>query len=411
MRKITKYQNPTPSRKATRTLHTKVLPLAKQPLLYVLLILLSILFLTSCTGMWEKDNTPEPSPLVTFKQEIQPKLLWSTQAGSGVGDEYLKAGPALSESAIYTTSTNGNVSALNKATGAHIWQINTNAPLTSGAGIGEGLVVVGSHQGDVIALRQSNGKMQWKVNVSGEILATPAIADGRVIIKSIDGYVRALSTQDGRELWSYQQAEPNLILRASSAPLTADNHVFVGFANGNLTKFKLTSGQLQWIRPIAVAEGAFSIQRMIDIDANPVIVDHHVYAATYQGKIAALDWTSGEERWSRDISSYTGMAANQQTVYISDAKSHVYAFDAQNGQTLWHQNKLESRVISGPALMGNYVVVGDAQGYLHWLNQQDGHFSARIKLGSAIYAAPVYQHGVLYVLTSKGNLSAYTLTP
>jgi outer membrane protein assembly factor BamB len=270
-------------------------------------------------------------------------------------------------------------------------------------------VVVGSRKGDVIALNQANGRQLWRQTIPGEILANPAVSDDVVVIKAVDGYTRALAVNDGHELWAFQQVEPNLILRGASTPIIRDRALIIGFANGNLAKLNLRDGQMLWLQTIAVPEGAFAIQRMIDIDANPIIFDHHIYAATYQGKIASLDWTSGRVLWGHDISSYTGMIADSDAVYISDARSFVWSFGADNGLANWRQTKLEYRTVSGPAIMSDYVVVGDGQGYLHWLSKRDGHFAARVKIGSAIYAAPIAENNVLYVLSNNGNLSAYTL--
>ena len=264
-------------------------------------------------------------------------------------------------------------------------------------------------RGDVIALQESDGSVRWKVSIPGEILAAPAVSSHSVIVKSVDGYTRALSLQDGHELWSFQQVEPNLILRGSSAPLARYNDVIVGYANGNLAKLNGRDGQLQWMQSIAIPEGIFAIQRMIDIDADPIIYDHRIYAATYQGKISSLSWSTGSVHWSHDISSYTGMIADNNALYISDAKSYVWAFNADSGLVNWRQTELAARVVSGPAVMGNYVIVGDGEGYLHWLSKRDGHFAGRQSVGSAIYAAPIAENGVLYAITNKGYLVAYRL--
>lgn len=367
------------------------------------------LTLTACS-FFDKDNTPQPTPLVNFRPEVIPQLLWSTKAGSGSGDEYLKMSPAIGDVAIFTASSKGTITAINKTNGRQFWQSDTRKAISTGPGIGDGIVVVCSRYGDVIALRQSDGKPIWRANVPGEILSKAAVADGIVVVKTVDGYVRALSVRDGSERWSLQQVEPNLILRGASAPLIRDRDIIVGFANGNLTKLSLTDGRMLWVQPIASPEGAFAIQRMIDIDADPILFEHRIYAATYQGKIASLDWTSGRLLWSHDISSYTGMIADANTVYISDARGHVWAFEAESGLVKWRQTELEARGVSGPANMGNYVVVGDAQGYLHWLGKADGHFAARVKVSSAVYAAPVVDNNVLYVLANNGNLRAYVLS-
>lgn len=374
------------------------------------LIAAAALQLSACGTLFEKDNTPEPKALTQFNPEIQPRLLWSTRAGSGSGDEYLKAAPAVTDSAIYTASLNGTVTSVNRMNGNINWRTNTDLALTSGAGAGDGIVVVGSREGEVVALDQASGKKRWQVSIAGEITAAPAVSNGLVIIKAVDGQVRAYSVANGAKRWSYQQIEPNLILRAASTPRIVDGHVFIGFANGNLSNFRLGEGQLVWSQTITYPEGAFAVQRMIDIDADPVIYGHRIYAATYQGKIAALNWGSGNIEWSHDISSYTGMSADANGIFISDAKSVLWSFNPDTGAVNWRQTDLEWRNISGPALMGNYVVVGDSKGYVHWLNMRDGHFAARMNPGGTIYTAPVVSNGIAYVLSNNGNLSAYSLS-
>jgi outer membrane protein assembly factor BamB len=373
-------------------------------------ILLSI---TTCTfsacGFFDKDNTPKPVALTEFKPEAYPHLIWTTKAGSGVNEEYLKMGPTLNGNAIYTSSLSGTVTAVSKDSGKRFWQTETKVPVTSSPGVGSGVVVVGSRQGDIVALRETDGRIIWQIKMKGEVLARPAISGNTVVIKAVDGYTRAYAIENGRELWAFQQVEPSLVLRGSSAPLIAHQHVIAGFANGNLAKLNLQNGHLVWMQTVAIPEGIFAIQRMVDIDADPLVYDRHIYAATYQGKIASLGWDSGRILWSHDLSSYTGMIADRDSLYVSDAKSHVWGFNADSGLVNWRQNQLEARIVSGPATMGPYVVVGDGQGFLHWLSKRDGHFAARQFAGAPIYAAPIVENNVLYAITNKGYLVAYRL--
>lgn len=368
-----------------------------------------ILSLTACNGFFEKDNTPAPTPLTSYKPEVRPVRLWSASTGAGAGEVYLKMNPAADARSIVTAGSKGTITSVDKYSGRINWRINTGLQLVAGPGIGDGIIVVVSGKGDILALRQDNGQLIWRSTIPGEIMAQPAVGQGIVVVKAVDGYLRGLSVKDGHELWSYRQVEPALILRGSSSPLIRDHFILAGFANGNLTKVGLNDGQLYWQQTVATPEGAFAIERMIDIDADPLVYAHHIYAATYQGKISSLDWTSGRTIWSHDISSYTGMAADNDTVYISDAKGDIWAFGADSGTVLWRQNVLDYRIISQPAVMGNYVVIGDAEGYLHWLNRTDGHIAARESLGSGIYAAPIVENGVLYAQTNTGYLVAYKL--
>jgi outer membrane protein assembly factor BamB len=310
---------------------------------------------------------------------------------------------------IYTTSSNGTVSALNKKTGRLVWQTPLKLTITAGSGIGEGVIVVGTRRGKIIALNAANGKLRWEAHIPGEILAAPAVGDGIVIIKATDGDTRALSISDGHERWSFQQVEPNLTLRGSSSPLIRHQSAIIGYANGYLAKLNASDGQVIWLQPIATPEGAFAIQRMIDIDADPVLFDHDLYAATYQGNLAALDWASGKVLWTHTLSSYTGMAIDQSTLIVTDAEGIVWAFHPHTGAVMWHQNSLKFRVLSAPALMGQSVIMGDAEGYLHWLDKNDGRLLGRVSLNSPIYATPIVDHHLVYVLTQSGYLAAYSI--
>ncbi|MBA3660287.1 MAG: outer membrane protein assembly factor BamB [Gammaproteobacteria bacterium] len=372
-----------------------------------ILTLLFIGLLAGCNGFFETDNAPSPAPLPRFKPEISPHAIWSAQIGSGT-EEYLKKPIGSNSNAIFVTRQRGTVAKINKQTGRICWQINTTFPITTGVAVNEDVVVFGTQKGETVALSTLNGAMFWRAQGPGEILATPVLAQNRVVVKYTNGYVRALSLEDGHELWSYQQTEPALILRGSSTPLVKNNNVIVGFANGNLAKLNANLGDQLWSQPVAIPQGAFAIERMVDINADPVMYHDDLYAATYQGKIAMLNWLSGTPQWTRDISSYTGMVADRDAVYISDAQSHLWSFNAQTGATHWQQGKLLARGITAPAALRNYLIVGDHEGYIHWLSKDDGRFVARTTLGGPIYTAPlVDENEIVYVWTAQGQLTAY----
>ncbi|HLB57794.1 MAG TPA: outer membrane protein assembly factor BamB, partial [Gammaproteobacteria bacterium] len=357
-----------------------------------------------------KDNTPHPSPLVDFKPEANVKSVWYKNAGHGSNGDYVKLNPSIAGNTIFTTSKNGFVAANDKITGKSIWQTNTENTITGGTAVDDHLVYVGTRKGQIIALNQTDGKIVWKAMTPSEILAPTATKEGITVVKTIDGSVSAYNALHGESLWHYQQTEPNLILRGGSAPKISGNSVVVGFANGTLTKLNLRKGGVQWEKTIAEPRGIFAIQRMVDIDADPVVKGDRVYAATYQGRIAALDLNSSRSFWTQDISSYTGIAVDDSQVYVSDARSRLWAFNTRNGTVNWQQDKLTARVITGPIVMGNYIVVGDAEGYLHWMSKQDGHFIARVFVNrSGILATPIVDNNVLYVYTKNGRLAAYTL--
>jgi outer membrane protein assembly factor BamB len=376
------------------------------------ILTLSVLttLLCACNGFFDKDNTPTPTPLTKYPAEVNVKHLWSSSVNFGQEDDYLKLIPAVTNESIFTASKDGTVTATNKLNGRKRWKHTFKAQLSAGPTADNDLIFIGTRGGKVIALNQQDGAITWKADVSSEVLAPPAAANGIVLVKTIDGELTALSEANGHALWHYHQTEPALILRGGSAPQFVNQDVVVGFENGNLAKLTSQEGSLIWQTTVAIPEGAFAIQRMVDIDADPVVYNRNIYVATYQGRAASMDLNTGKALWTHDMSSFTGLTVDSQRMYVSDAKSYLWAFDRESGTVDWRQVQLEARNISGPASMGNYIVVGDGQGYMHWLSKQDGHFVARARVSnSAIRVAPVVDNDVVYVLTREGYLSAYKL--
>lgn len=375
------------------------------------LLLCSMFFmLSACSGFFDKDNTPNPSPLVNFTPEAKIATRYYTKTSNGVGKDYIKLGPAIYHDSIFTADKDGKVTASFLATGKTKWQVNLRKSISAGVAADDNIVVVGTHDGGVIALNAETGVQIFNVKASSEILASPAIHNDVILVKAIDGKISAFAKDDGRLLWAYEQTEPSLILRGASTPAVQNNMAVAGFANGNLAKLTIQGGSLQWQATIAHPQGSFAIERMIDIDADPVISDNRVFAATYQGHIVSLDYLTGRDIWAHDISSYTGMTVDDERVYISDAKSALWAFNRESGAVNWRQVDLGARNITAPVIVGKYLVVGDSEGFLHWLSREDGHFVARIRMNSSrILATPVVSNGILYVVSTDGHLAAYSV--
>ena len=301
------------------------------------------------------------------------------------------------------------MTAVNKTDGQIKWQVNLHHAYEAGLAASEADIIAVSRTGLVSALDANNGKVIWTHQLMGEVLAKPAVNLSTAIVKTTDGRIIALSVADGSEVWQFHQSEPQMILRAGSTPILAGQYAFVGFANGKLVKLNLKNGNLSWLSIVAQPEGAFTIQRMVDIDANPIIDNQRIYVATYQGKIARLQWTTGLANWHQNISSYTGMVVSSNRLYITDAASNIWCFNANNGEMLWQQKQLAARGLTAPVAIQNYLVIGDAEGYLHWLAAKDGKTVARQSLGGAIYATPLVEGNTVYVINNQGYLAAYRL--
>ena len=190
---------------------------------------------------------------------------------------------------------------------------------------------------------------------------------------------------------------------AFPAPNLDDNFTII-------VTIELKDGQLVWESKIALPSGRSELERLVDIDADPIVRNGIIYVVTYQGRVAAVDTRNGEIIWRRDMSSHTGLGVTEANVYVTDDDGRIWALDRENSASVWRQNKLERRKATPPADYNGYVVVGDLQGYVHFMDRDDGHFVARMQVDNdGIDAAPVVHAGLLFVYGKGGSLTAIKL--
>lgn len=368
--------------------------------------LVSVLALSGCGGFLRSDdNAPAPAELEDFEPSVEIGRLWSRRAASGAGFS-LALHPAVAGGRVFTAGRDGDVAAYDAGTGERLWETDTGVPVSGGPGAGPGVVAVGSSDGDVVALDGAGGEVAWRARVSSEVLSAPAVSERIVVVRTIDGKLFGLDAANGERLWVYDRAVPALTLRGTSSPVIARDIVIAGFDNGRLVAVSLDHGQLLWESHVATPAGRTELERLADIDADPVVADGVVYATAFQGRVAAFDLHTGRLLWQRDMSSRTGVGAGRRLLYVTDDESHVWALDRNTGASLWRQGRLERRRVTRPVEFAEYVVVADFEGHVHWLSIEDGSFAARVRAGGGVAAFPVATEAAVYVFDTSGDLTA-----
>ena len=385
------------------------------------------LLLQACSGMFdslndswsrltesftEEDNAEPPTELTDIDFEIEPGILWSKRIGAGAGSQLVNLVATLSRDKIVVADRNGLVVAMNTQTGDEYWETETDLPVSAGPGIGDGNVVLGTSDAEVVALKLEDGSNLWTSYVSSEILSVPQIRRGVVVIRTIDGKVTGLSEDSGKLLWTFERPVPSLSLRGASSPVIIDDLVICGFANGKVAALRLKDGKLEWEASLAFPRGRSELERMVDIDADPIVSEDVIYLANYQAGISAVALQSGDIIWQREgLSSFAGLAADWRYLYVTNEDSSVWQLDKRNGASLWKQEALLHRHLSGPVIYKSAVVVGDFEGYLHWLARSDGHQIARIRVeDEAISVAPIVNSDdILFAYTTGGVVAAISV--
>ncbi|MGD8908565.1 MAG: outer membrane protein assembly factor BamB [Chromatiales bacterium] len=372
---------------------------------------LLMLTLVGCSAFSAKDNADPPAELVDLEPQLKIRTLWS-ETFEGSEEAFLKIAPALEGERIYIAEPSGQVTALEAESGKELWSVDLDVPISGGPGVDYGLVAIGTQEAELILLDASDGSQRWRKQVSSEVLSVPAVGRGRVVCRTIDGRVSAFASDSGESLWVYDRKVPVLTLRGDSSPVLHELQVLVGFANGKLVALSLDNGAPNWEASITTPSGRTELERVVDIDADLKLVEGTLYAAAYHGDLAAVSEISGVVLWRRDISSHAGLDADWRQLYITDEADHIWSLDTTNGATLWQQKALHARRLSAPAMVEGYLVVGDYDGYLHWLSQYDGKMLARSRVGGdAIRLKPLVHGGVVYVLDDGGTLSALRVEP
>lgn len=362
-------------------------PSSCKPLLLAALLLGS--GLTACTAFNDvKTNLSEsifgaepanpPVELEEIKSSYETRVKWSTDIGSPGRFTY---SPVLSDNQLYVVNAEGSVMQLSAETGKTQWETALGEPISSSVGLGGGLVLAGTSKGHLFALNL-NGKKLWNAILSSEIQGQPRYYDGTVIVRTSDHHIYGIDAADGRRKWVYERATPSLSLKTQAGIVVDGGAVYAGFPGGKLIAIRADNGKLLWEATVAQPKGVTEIERIADITSLPFVDGPVVYVVAYQGKVAAVDRQRGQVVWSRDISSYVGLTAESSKVYLSHTIGSVYSLDASNGKTFWRQGNLGYRNLTVPLPLSNVVAVGDIEGYVHLLSQDDGSFVGRIQLGS-----------------------------
>lgn len=376
----------------------------------------------------EKEST-KPAKLVDFDAEVRVRRQWKSKVGKGLGKKYIRLQPLVTADRVVGADAYGAVVAFDRFSGKEIWRQQADQVerrsvgfgrimdrsdagfVSGGVGGGEGLVLLGTTRGDVIALSVVDGSVQWRSYLGSEIGARPTAAQGRVFAQTIDGELIALDAKTGEQIWSYSSQVPLLTLRGTSAPVTGRDVVYTGFASGKVVALRASNGEPIWDQRIMLPEGRSELDRIVDVDASPLVVGASVFGQAYQGRLVQLGARDGRPRWEVELSSYLDLAEGYGQVYAVAEKDTLTAVDQSRGEVVWQHELLARRGLTPPLAYSNYLVVGDAEGYLHVMAQRDGRMMGRTRVSrKGLRTSFTLADGMFYVLDNAGGLHAYKIT-
>lgn len=408
----------------------------------------------------------EPAELVDFEPTVKVKKLWSTSVGKGEQHIGVRQRPVVVDGRVYGAAASGSVYALDLQTGKKVWEYEAKKqrkeqlaaaqeqpsqvesesskgltkeekasrkerlrnekqqrkeakalakkqPLprfAGGPGVGDGLVAIGTLEGEVIVLDAATGIEKWRAKVPNEVISAPLVAQNTVFVRSNDGRVSAFDATTGERRWFHDEESPTLTVRGNAALVGGPGVLFVGNDDGTLTALAMQDGRPMWNQNVGVPEGRTELERMADVDGAPVLEGTTLYATSFKNETLAIEGPSGRPVWSRDHGGAGGVGVTSGYVIVADNAGSVWGLDKASGSAMWSQAALARRSLTGVAIQGDYAVVGDYKGYLHWLNASDGKLAARERAGrDALVAQPVVADGILLVENTDGDVVAFKL--
>ena len=372
--------------------------------------LAALLLLNGCSWIksWGDDEIDGPAELVEFVPTLKVGKVWSTGVGKGLDKAGRQLRPVHSAGSIYAADYKGLLIAVDADSGNKKWEIKTKLPFTGGPGVFENLLLMGTENGEVFAFDASTGTQLWSANVTSEVLAPPNAADGIVVVRCIDGRVFGLDANTGQRIWIYDHNVPLLTLRGNAPLLLRAGVVYVGYDGGQVVALNMDDGTLMWEQTLVTTEGRTELERLSDIDGQLVFINSDLLVSSYKNRLASLAADSGRLLWFKDISSATGVSVDRINLTLTDKDGNLWLLDRRNGAESWKHDQLLRRGLTRPVFYGSFIVVGDEDGYLHWINVDDGQFAAREKVGGKGFSGPPLVVGnTLYVMTKKGSLTAF----
>ena len=364
------------------------------------------LALAGCAGKTSKVPEVKPNPLPKLVQASSLVPVFSTSVAATDAADPLRLRLDAENGVVFAVSPNGEVTAFNGK--QKLWQKKISKDgLSSGVEAGDGILVVGNQKGQLFALDQQTGEQRWSAQLTGALLAPSLIHAGRVVSVTNDGTVYSHEIASGKQAWTYNLPNVQFSLRGQAAPVALDaRNVLIASSNAYIYVLDTLSGAPKLQRRVAVSDGRSDIQKLIDIDGDPVVAGQFIVTTSYQGQVTVFDLASQQVIWSEESSSTQRPEVSGNAVFVAQNNGKISAYEITTGRTIWENDQLLNRQLSNPVVLAGQLVVGDLDGVLHLIDPASGQIVGRSKTSGEVRTLRVIDNQ-LYVSTRKGALSIW----
>ena len=308
------------------------------------------------------------------------------------------------------------------------WSFPTGNRIVSSPVLHAGTVYFGSDDGNVYAVEAASGRQRWKRATKGPVPSTPAIAGDRLYVVSYDGNLYSMDVRTGAVRWKFATAgERHFEARGLhgwtpasqtfydpfdvflSSPVVAAGTVFFGSGDGHLYAVDAASGQLRW-----------KFKTGDVIHASPAYAGGVVYVGSWDSYFYAVDAENGKEKWRfhagedpvahNQVGFQSSAAVVDGVVYVGCRDAKVYALDAATGAEKWRFDNAGSWVNASPAVAQGKVIFATSDSSLfHMVDAASGKSVAKQQSKAFMFGSPVVAGSVVLQPVLNGILEARDL--
>ncbi|HLX25073.1 MAG TPA: PQQ-binding-like beta-propeller repeat protein [Usitatibacter sp.] len=308
------------------------------------------------------------------------------------------------------------------------WTFPTGDRIVSSPVMQDGTIYFGSDDGNVYAVDAATGRQLWKFVTRGSVASTPAVAGDTLYVASFDGRFYALNAKTGAQRWKFSTGgerhfeAKNLhgMTPASqtyfdpfdvylSSPVVVDGLVYFGSGDGNFYALEAATGAMKW-----------KFHTGDVVHSSPAYAGGVLFFGSWDSYFYAVDARTGVEKWRfhggedpvihNQVGFQGSAAVVDGVVYVGCRDSNLYAIDAATGKEKWKFNNSGSWVITSPAVIDGKVVFATSDSSLfHVVDADTGKSIARQQSKAFMFASPAIAKGIVYQGVLNGTLEARDL--
>ena len=346
--------------------------------------------------------------------------IWKRTTGGPVA-----ATPAVARGTVYTGSYDGKFYALEAKTGAMKWKFATEGErrfeaknlhgmlpknqtiaddfdiFLSSPVVANGAVYFGSGDGNIYALNAATGDLRWKFKTNDVVHASPAFANGVLFCGSWDSYFYALDAATGKEKWRFHGGEDPQIhnqVGFQSSPAVVDGVVYTGCRDSNLYALDAATGKEKWR----------FFNDLSWVITSPAVTQGKVFFGTSDSSLyQEAEAATGKSILKKDAKAYVFSSPTivNDVALVGVLNGTLQARDVNTGEVLWEFQTDASKQNKGWVLTADRKFNSPLLFHSNWREAQIIGTERQMSVGS-IFSSPLVANGVVYFGSTDGFVYA-----